>query len=119
MIRLLADENFNGRILRGIFREIPDADIVRVQDTEIFEADDPTVLAWAATQKRILLTHDIKTMPKYANERLDAGLPMPGVIAADDGFPFGKVIEDILLILLIISASEPEEWENRVVFLPL
>ena len=119
MIRLLADENFNGRILRGIFREIPDADIVRVQDTEIFEADDPTVLAWAATQNRILLTHDIKTMPKYANERLVAGLPMPGVIAADDDLPFGKVIKVIKDILLVITASEPEEWADRVVFLPI
>lgn len=55
-------------------------------------------------------------MPKYANERLVAGLTMPGVIAADDDLPFGKVIEDILLV---ITASEPEEWEYRVVFLPL
>jgi len=48
MIRFLADENFNGKILRGIQRERPDADILRVQDTSLFQAPDPQVLEWAA-----------------------------------------------------------------------
>ena len=38
MIRFLADENFNGRILRGVRRENPDADILRVQDSPVSEA---------------------------------------------------------------------------------
>ena len=36
MMRLLADENFDNRILRGIRREKTDVDIVRVQDTELY-----------------------------------------------------------------------------------
>jgi hypothetical protein len=44
MIRFLTDDNFNGRILRGVRREHPDADIVRVQDTILYEAPDPQVL---------------------------------------------------------------------------
>lgn len=55
MIRFLADENFNGKIVRGIHRKNPAADIVRVQDTEIYQADDPAVLAWAAEKRRIVL----------------------------------------------------------------
>jgi len=78
MIRFLADENFNGKILRGVRRELPDADIVRVQDTAIYQAPDPQVLEWAAQQGRILLTHDIETMVGYANQRIAAGLLMPG-----------------------------------------
>ena len=31
----LADENFNNDILRGVWRRIPDARFIRVQDTEI------------------------------------------------------------------------------------
>jgi hypothetical protein len=27
----------------------------------------------------VLLTHDVRTITKYAYERIDAGLPMPGV----------------------------------------
>ena len=32
MLRLLADENFNGEVVRGLLLRQPDADIVRVQD---------------------------------------------------------------------------------------
>lgn len=39
MRRFLADENFNNRILRGLRREISDIDILRVQDTHVYQAD--------------------------------------------------------------------------------
>lgn len=116
MIRLLADENFNGRILRGLRRERPDADLLRVQDTPVYQADDPQVLEWAAQENRLLLTHDIETMVGFANDRIAAGLPMSGVIAARDRLPMGQVIEDLLLIL---DASEMSDWDNKVTFLPL
>lgn len=53
MMRFLADENFDGRILRGVQREYADFDVIRVQDTELYEADDPTVLEWASKHNRI------------------------------------------------------------------
>ncbi len=48
MIRFLLDENFNGKIVRGLRARQPDVDMIRVQDTELYGADDPTVLEWAA-----------------------------------------------------------------------
>ena len=116
MIRFLADENFNGKILRGVRRERPDADVLRVQDTTIYKAPDPEVLEWAAREGRVLLTHDIETMVGFANERIATGLSMPGVIAARDTLTIGQVIDDLLLIL---GASEMSDWDSRVVFLPL
>jgi hypothetical protein len=101
MIRFLADENFNGRILRGVWRERPDADIVRVQDTAIYQAPDPQVLEWAAQAGRILLTQDVETMVGYANRRLAQALPMPGVIVVRDALPLGEVIEDLLILLVL------------------
>ena len=47
MMRFLADEDFDNRILRGLMRRSLDIDIVRIQDTHLSGADDPTVLAWA------------------------------------------------------------------------
>ncbi len=61
MARFLADENFNNQIVRGILRQSPDIDIVRVQDADLSGADDPTVLAWASQEGRIVLTHDVAT----------------------------------------------------------
>lgn len=34
MLRLAADENFDGRIVRGLLRVLPDLDLVRVQDSD-------------------------------------------------------------------------------------
>jgi hypothetical protein len=116
MIRFLLDENFNGKIARGLLARKPDVDMVRVQDTEIYSANDPAVLAWAAREGRILLTHDLDTMTKYANERIAEGLPLAGVIFVRDTLPIAKVIDDLLTIL---GASEPADWENRVDFLPI
>ena len=116
MIRFLLDENFNGKIVRGLRARKPDVDMIRVQATELSGADDPTVLEWAAKEGRILLTHDLDTMTKYASERIEQGLPLAGVIFVRDTLPVAKVIEDLLTIL---AASEPRKWENRMDFLPL
>lgn len=79
-MRLAADENLNGHIIRGLLLRLPDLDIVRVQDAELSGADDETVLAWAAAEGRILLSHDVATITRYAYERVAAGEAMPGVI---------------------------------------
>lgn len=116
MIRFLTDENFNGKIVRGLRARYPDADIIRVQDIEISGEEDTIVLEWAARQGYILLTHDLDTMTGYANERIARGLPMAGVIFVRDTLPVAKVIDDLLAIL---GASEGSEWVNRTDFLPL
>ena len=115
-MRLAADENFNNDILRGIRRRLPDVDIVRIQDTEVYTSDDQTVLAWVAQENRILLTHDVKTITKYAYERVEAGLPMPGVVEVNSYLDIGQVIDDLILF---IECSLENEWEGRVIFLPL
>ena len=84
MLRLLADENFNGDIVRGLLLRQPDLDLVRVQDVGLVGADDPDVLAWAAENNRIVLTHDRATMSDYAYERVAAGERMIGVFIFHD-----------------------------------
>lgn len=74
------------------------------------------VLAWAAKEQRILLTHDVKTMPKFVYERVAAGLTVPGVFEVKRDMPIGQAIDELLTI---IGASEQSEWENQVVYLPL
>ena len=39
-MRLLTDENFNGAILRGLVRRLPELDIIRVQDVGLMNTDD-------------------------------------------------------------------------------
>ncbi len=116
MWRLLADENFNGDIVRGVVLRQPDLDIVRVQDVGLAGAEDPDVLAWAAENGRIVLTHDRATMSDYAYERVAAGEGLAGVFILNDRLPVGRAIEEILLL---VSCTEPAEWSGRAVHVPL
>jgi len=115
-VKFLADENFNGKIIKGLRREYPQIEIIRVQDTEMYQAPDPDLLAWATEHDYILLSHDAKTMPTHANQRLIDGLLLKGVIIVKDTLPFRDVIDDLLTIA---QASSANEWQNKVTFLPL
>jgi len=115
MVRLLSDENFNGDIVRGLLRHRPTLDLRRVQDVGLEEADDPTILAWAAEHNRIVLTHDRATMPDFAYARVLAGESMPGVFVVHDRLAVGQAIEELLLIE---ACSNQAEWANLAVYLP-
>lgn len=116
MPRFLADENFNGRILRGVLRRLPTLDVLRAQDTPLYGAADQDLLAWAADEGRILLTHDVATLVGYAYERLSSGLPMSGVVAVRTDCPIGRIVEDLELI---VEAGEADTLDRRILFLPL
>jgi len=116
MLRLASDSNFNGAAIRGLLQWHPELDLVRVQDVGLRTADDPTILAWAASEGRILLTHDRATMPNFAYERIRSGQPMPGIFVIRNQPSLGPMIAEILLVAL---CSSPDEWKDRVEFLPL
>lgn len=111
-----ADENFNFTIARGLRRRLPQLDAVTVQDAGMSGTDDPGILAWAASQQRIILTHDVTTMTAYAYDRVLLGLSMPGVFEISRNVPISLVIEDIVLIA---ECSLEDEWEGQVRYLPL
>lgn len=116
MLRLLTDENFNGDIIRGLLRQRPSLDLLRVQSVGLGGVDDPTVLSWAATNNRILLTHDRTTMPDFAYRRIKTGLSMPGVFVMSDRLPMRQAIDEIILM---DDCTDHEEWNGLVVYLPL
>jgi len=63
MIRFLADEDFNGRIVRGAFLRKSELELVRAQDiVDLKGADDSHILRWAWDNQRALLTHDARTL---------------------------------------------------------
>ena len=116
MLRLAADENFNNDIVRGVLRKNPEIDLVRVQDVGLSGAEDPEVLEWAAMEGRVLLTHDVTTITRFAYDRVQCGKGMPGVFEVSHILPMGLVIEDVLLLA---ECSCEGEWEGQVRYLPL
>jgi hypothetical protein len=116
MLRLLVDENLNHRILRGLKLRLPDFDYVMAQDVGLKGLPDPEVLVWAAERQLILVTHDLKTIPRYAYARITAGEIMPGVIAFSESLPIGQAIEELATI---IECSDQSEWQDQIIYLPL
>lgn len=116
MLRLAADENFNSDIVRGIRRRNPAVDIVRVQDVGLSSAADPAILEWAAQSSRVLLTHDVATMTRYAYDRVREKKPMPGVFEIGRHVPIEVTIEELVLLA---EGSLDGEWEGQVRYLPL
>jgi hypothetical protein len=115
-VRFLIDEDFDNDILRGVLRRLPQLDIVRAQDVELSGAKDPVILDWAAREGRILLTHDVSTMTKYALAMVNAGMPMPGLFSVSQSLAIGKAIEEIVTLA---ECSEEGEWQGQVRYLPL
>lgn len=116
MLKLLSDENFNGNIIRGLFLQQPNLDLLRVQDVSLRQLDDPAILEWAASNDRILLTHDRATMPDFAYQQLLRGERMAGLFAVNDRMPIRQAIDELLLLA---DCSEQAQWQGVVLYLPL
>jgi hypothetical protein len=114
--RFLADHDLNEHIVTGVLRREPALVWMRVRDVGMSERVDAEVLAYAADQGFLVVSHDINTMPDAAYARMRAGQKMPGLLMVKQSDPVGPAIASLVLIW---SASEAEEWENCVCFLPL
>ncbi|MGQ3685487.1 MAG: DUF5615 family PIN-like protein [Candidatus Loosdrechtia sp.] len=115
MILFAADENFNNHIIRGLLLRKRSLDIARIQDVGLSGKADPEILDWATAEQRILLTHDVETIPEFVYNRIDRGELVTGVFIVSQDTPFRHIIEDLILV---VECSEYEEWQNQVFYLP-
>lgn len=116
MISFLVDQNFNEHIVDGMTRRDRALEFVHVREVALAEADDPTMLEWAAAHGLVLLTHDGKTVPPFAYARVAGGAPMPGVFLVSDDMPVGKAVDELLIAVHCLS---PEECKDIVRYFPL
>jgi predicted nuclease of predicted toxin-antitoxin system len=116
MLRLLTDEDFDGRLTSALLAHVPGLDLVRVQDVGLMQAPDPDILAWAAGDGRIVLTHDRNTMTGFASARVHAGQPMPGLVVVARQALLGRILNDLEAMA---AASEMDEWRDQIIFVPL
>ena len=68
MLRLLIDHNVDYDILRGLFHRLPQLDAVTAFEIGMSKATDAELLNWAALAGRVLVTHDLQTMPGHATD---------------------------------------------------
>lgn len=116
MLRLLIDQDFDQDILRGLVLRIPNLDAVTAYEIGLSAAPDPELLAWAAENGRITLTHDRQTMPDHVADLIAAGEKVAGVVIVPRRLSIGRVIDDLEIIVM---CSSEDEWVNVVRHLPL
>ena len=98
-MRLLFGENFNQRIVRGLKLELPNLEFEIAQNCGLKGKSDPQVLEWVSENGFVLVTHDLKTVPKFAYERVAANKILLGVIAVSDDLPIGQTIDELAITL--------------------
>jgi hypothetical protein len=113
-IRYQADNDLRKAIVRGAVRREPLIDFRSAQAARLDGVPGPEVLAFAADEGRILVSHDFETMPRHFRQ-FTRFRRSPGVLLIRQDLPVGHAVESLLLIWV---ASEPDEWANRVCLVP-
>lgn len=115
MWRILADQNFDHRILDGLMGRVPDLDCLTAHQAGWSRLSDPDLLIEAANVQRVLLTHDIQTMPRHIADVMTSGRNIAGVIIVPTSLSIAEAINELELIVL---GSNQAEWFNTYRILP-
>jgi hypothetical protein len=110
-----ADADLNQNILLATVRQQPGIDFQSATKAGLIGLNDQEVLALAAREGRVLVSHDLRTMPAHFGWFVESNRS-PGVILMPQHLPIGLCSEQLVLIW---SATEAEEWVNRICYLPL
>jgi hypothetical protein len=116
VIRFLADACLAHTIVVGCLRREPAMDFKSAVTAGLEGKRDPEVLALAAQEYRILVTQDIRTMPRHFAKFLRDGNHSPGVILIPQFVPAGVAIDTLILIW---AATETNDWADRISRVPL
>jgi hypothetical protein len=64
-VRFQADADFNQNIVRAVRRRDPAIDFQTAHEARLHGVDDAMVLARAAEEGRLVVSHDYRTMPRH------------------------------------------------------
>jgi hypothetical protein len=81
-VRFLADADLNRAIVSGVQRREPSLDFLTAQAAGLRGMNDPAILALAAERQRVLVSHDVGTMPAHFRAFRNAGKHSSGVLVA-------------------------------------
>ena len=114
-VQFQADADLNQDIVTGVLHQQPTISFQTAHAAKSKGVQDADVLALAAQQKRILVTHDRRTMPtEFANFIVHN--QSSGVLIISRNTSLAIVIEELILIWSLTTA---DEWINRIAKIPL
>lgn len=118
MIRYLLDEHILPAIRQQLIHKAPDLIVWIIGDPDAPPkgTGDPDLLLWCESHEFLLITNNRKTMPFHLKNHLTAGHHVPGILVVDFSRGMGQLLEELILIAY---ASFENEYEDRIVYLPL
>ncbi len=117
-VRFLIDESLWLSLVAALRRAEPGLDVWRVGQTGMpaFGSPDSELLAFCQREQRLLVSLDRATMPDQVAATIAAGGATWGVLLVTRRCSFRQLLDDLILIW---SATEPEEWRDSIHYLPL
>ena len=109
-IRYQADNDLRRHFVLAVRRREPAIHFQTAQRAFLDQLDDATVLRRAASEERVLVSHDKRTMPQALKTLLEEGLESPGIfIVIPQNVGVQQVCESLILAW---AASEP--WVGEI-----
>lgn len=102
-LSLYADECLDARTVAGLRRR--SIDIQTTADEALLGAPDERQLAQAIARGRVVVTND-QDFLRLAHDRMEKGLPFPGVIFVLPGTPVGDAVRAIADLAVVLDAYD-------------
>lgn len=117
-VRYLLDENISPRVQSQLLLRVPKMKVLRIGDetAPILGTPDLLILEWIEQNGYILVSQNRRTIPIHLQEHLAAGHHVPGILLLRRKISLGQLLNDLLLIW---EASKPDEYRDRIEYLPL
>ena len=113
-IKFQADNDLDERSLRAVVRLNSQIDFQTAPTLGLHGVPDPELLRMAAAEGRMLVSHDLKTMPYHFAEFI-AQQDSPGVFLISPKLSIGEAAD---WLHLIWEASDAEEYVNSIRRIP-
>ena len=113
--RFLADEDLRGSIVQAVHRMASEVEITTVVQEGLSSVSDEEVLEYAWRHQWLLISHDVNTMKSAAEQRMANNYRIHGLFLVPQSRATRPVAESLMLIW---TASDFEEWRDRIVYLP-
>lgn len=117
-IHYLLDENVNPILRAGLLREDANLTVwqIGMLGAPALGTLDPEILIWCEENDFILVTNNRKSMPVHLQEHLAENRRAMGIFILNSEVSVGETIDELVLIA---SASESEEYQDQIIYLPI
>lgn len=118
VFRYLLDENVNSVLRSALLRENPNLTVwqIGLPGAPAFGTLDPEILIWCEENEFILVTNNRRSMPVHLQDHLNANRRAAGIFILHPEMSVGETVDELILIT---SASSPEEYQDQIIYLPI